>query len=406
MPILIKDFNWSQTEDEIIIRVPLKGVITSKVDFFIRENFVKISYPPFYFEVFLSHNIDEKESRCKILEVETKIILKKIEIIKWEKLEKDFEKNETVKMKEEIIKNAQISSEIERKEKLILKDEIKKEEIRKEIGRETVIREGIESVHKTACLNEMAGVSNQFKKPDIKNNQKDTPRPKIISAKKPADNSTKKSLFQDIPEVRKTGNITITFSERNFVTPKRESQEPAEIDWLMKQHEARKVVGFVEEDLRPEERNPNWLKTKGNDFYRNNNFLAAISAYSLAIRLTNSKCYDLFLNRSAAHFAQENYQRCAEDCSKAFDLLKPEVESTLKFRVQCLARRGKFFFCKKMFCLTKFHFVSKGAALCKLGLTKQGYDELIAAIKLDPNDKQLKQDAEMIRSKLENPDSD
>lgn len=47
-----------------------------------------------------------------------------------------------------------------------------------------------------------------------------------------------------------------------------------------------------------------------------------------------------------------------------------------------------------------------GAALCKLGLTKPGYDELIAAIKLDPLDKQLQQDAEMIRSKLQNPDSD
>lgn len=386
MPILIKDYSWTQTDDDVIIRVPLKGAITSKVDFFIQENFVKISYPPFYFEVFLSHKIDEKESRCKILEVEIKIILKKIEIIQWEKLERDFEKTDTVKMKEEIIKNAQITTEIERKEKIILKDEIKKEEIRKEIGRETEIREGIETINKMACLNEMTGVSDQFKKPVINKIQKDTPRPMIMSAKKTINNSTKKSLFQEIPEVRKTGNITIKFSERNFITPKRESQEPAEVDWLMKQHEARKVVGFVEEDLRPEEMNPNWLKSKGNDFYRNNNFLAAISAYSLAIRLTNGKCYDLFLNRSAAHFAQENYQRCAEDCSKAFELLTPEVQSNLKFRVQCLARRG--------------------AALCKLGLMKQGYDELIAAIKLDPSDKQLQQDAEMIRSKLENPDSD
>lgn len=341
MSILIKDYSWTQTDDEIIIRVPLKGVITSKVDFFIQENFVKISYPPFYFEVFLSHKIDKKESRCKILEVETKIILKKIEMIQWENLEVDFDKTETVRMKEEIIKNAQILSEIERNEKIILKDEIKKEEIRREIGRETVIREGIENIHKTACLNEMSGVSDHFKKPIIHKIQKDTPRPMIMSAKKSVGNSTKKSLFQEIPEVRKSGNITIKFSERNFVTPKRESQEPAEIDWLMKQHEARMVVGFVEEDLRLEEKNPNWLKTKGNDFYRNNNFLAAISAYSLAIRLTNNKCYDLFLNRSAAHFSQENYQRCAEDCSKAFELLQPEVESNLKFRVQCLARRGK-----------------------------------------------------------------
>jgi dyslexia susceptibility 1 candidate gene 1 protein len=106
-----------------------------------------------------------------------------------------------------------------------------------------------------------------------------------------------------------------------------------------------------------------------------------VSAYSTAIRLTGNKYMDAFLNRSAAHLRLGNFQRCAEDCSVAYELLTPRVPSNLKARKQCLARRG--------------------AALCKLGYLKEGYAEFLEAVKLDPNDQALKEDAEMVRKQLE-----
>lgn len=182
------------------------------------------------------------------------------------------------------------------------------------------------------------------------------------------------------PPVRESGTIEIKFSSRNFVTPKRESQDPAEQEWLLKQSEARKAIGFVPDDLHPEERDPMYLKAKGDEFFQQKNYLAAISAYTTATKLA-SNCYELYLNRSAAQFAQGNYQRCAEDCSRALELLHPPVPSNLKARTQAMARRG--------------------AALSKLGFLKQAYDEFIAAVKLDPTDEMLKYDAEMLRAKLE-----
>lgn len=187
------------------------------------------------------------------------------------------------------------------------------------------------------------------------------------------------------PPVRKSGTIEVKFSKRNFLTPKRESQDPAEQEWLLKQAEARKAIGFVPDDLRPEERDPMYLKEKGDEFFRQKNFLAAISAYSTGIRIAEN-CYELHLNRSAAQFAHGNYQRCAEDCSRALELLNPPVASNLKARTQALTRRG--------------------AALSKLGFLKQAYDEFVAAVKLDPTDEMLKSDAEMLRAKLEAAEED
>lgn len=183
------------------------------------------------------------------------------------------------------------------------------------------------------------------------------------------------------PPIRKSGTIEIQFSKRNFATPKRESQDPAEQEWLLKASEARKSIGFIPDDLRPEERDPMFLKSKGDEFFTQKNFLAAISAYTTGIKLAN-KCYELYLNRSAAQFAQGNYQRCAEDCTQALELLVPPVSSNLKSRVQAISRRG--------------------AALYKLGFMKQAYDEFVAAVQLDPTDEILRSDAEMLRAKLEN----
>lgn len=140
------------------------------------------------------------------------------------------------------------------------------------------------------------------------------------------------------------------------------------------------VLGFVEEDLRAEERNPDWLQEKANDFYGKGNYLGAISAYTTAIRMTNGKCYEMLLNRSAAQFAIGNYQRCVEDTSAAYDLLRPHLPINEKARAQCLARRG--------------------AALCRLGMLRQGYEEMVAAARLTPNDEQLKEDLATVEQKL------
>ncbi|XP_071565791.1 dynein axonemal assembly factor 4 [Temnothorax nylanderi] len=174
-----------------------------------------------------------------------------------------------------------------------------------------------------------------------------------------------------IPLPRKSGTINVTFSERAFPTPARESAFVEEQEWLSKQAEARRKTGFVVENLRPEEHDPQWLKDKGDDFFKAGNYLAAISAYTHGIKISD-KMAALYVNRSAAHYALGNYYRCIDDCSKVLELMEPKCESNKVSRARCHARRG--------------------AALCKLSAPQHGIPELEAALKLDPDNKSIKHD--------------
>lgn len=69
-----------------------------------------------------------------------------------------------------------------------------------------------------------------------------------------------------------------------------------------------------------------------------------------------------------------------EDTSSAFELLVPAVPSNLLARSQCLAKRG--------------------AALCKLGYMRQGHDELVAALKLMPNNDSLRKDLATVEAAM------
>lgn len=58
----------------------------------------------------------------------------------------------------------------------------------------------------------------------------------------------------------------------------------------------------------------------------------------------------------------------------------PAVPSNLQCRIRCLSLRG--------------------AALIKLGFLKQGHSELLAAKQMDPLNKQLQADIEMVENEL------
>ncbi|CAB1460200.1 unnamed protein product [Pleuronectes platessa] len=101
----------------------------------------------------------------------------------------------------------------------------------------------------------------------------------------------------NVPAPRRTGNIRVVFTPRVFPTALRESRVEEEEEWLRKQAEARRALNpDVDElqDLKEEDRNPDFLKDKGEQ-------LPA-----------------LFSNRAACHLKLRNLHKALEDSSKDF----------------------------------------------------------------------------------------
>ncbi|XP_055585701.1 dynein axonemal assembly factor 4-like [Uranotaenia lowii] len=388
MPVLLKNHSWNQDSDHITIRVPFPENRLREDDVFTSAQLLKINKPPYYWEALLFLPIVEEDSRCSLLENEVVFILKKQKTgLDWGQLEIEATKQEKISRKEQLLEEHRKRQKELAKQRAIEKDQKKRDEVSRQIERDSEKRAEVERILEESKRRELermneAGkkaLQRAFEKPKAQV-QEPPAKPKIT---KPVPTS---KLIEKIPDVRSNGTVQVTFTKRTFVTPKRESMEHEEKEWIMKQSAVKKAVGCVEDDdLRPEERNPEWLKQKGDSFFQQKNYLAAISAYSTGIKLTK-EYYSLYLNRSAAHLAMENYQRCAEDCSAALELLVPPIEANRKARTTCLARRG--------------------AALVKMGYIRQGFEELSAACKLDPLNENLRREMDMVAELLENNDED
>lgn len=305
MSIFIENVTWSQTDSEIIIKLPIQGKkVTDNV--IITEKFMKINIQPYYYELFFEGTICPEESLCKVLETCIKCILKKSNGERWESLGTPSKVNGKLNEKctlNEIRKERRAEYEQKVKEQCVQKkkdrQQLERDVLNRRLDRDSEIRAKIENTQKLLKEQQLSGqTKGKVENTKPQNNSKAAIQKESM---KPA---------PKLPPVRSFATIGVTFSERRFKTPKRESLEQAEREWCAKQHEIMtKNVGFCDESLNDDERDPKWLLNKGREFYEKKNFLGAISAFSSGIKIANESA-DLYLSRAKAHFHLKNFQRC------------------------------------------------------------------------------------------------
>ncbi|XP_056454547.1 dynein assembly factor 4, axonemal [Gadus chalcogrammus] len=396
MPLIVKDYTWTQTESMVYLRVPLKGATAEHVDILSTDEYLKVHFPPFLLEAFLFEAVDEAKSTAKIGNGVAVISLpKKIHRL-WDHLVLSINDKQTKKEIRERALQAHMEKTADgRKEKAVKKQQEKKYALETMMKLEQEERDLIQKMkdeEREKATAELEGwkkrqIQTAVEKPPINLTKRDKVQTLHHASRgcsvNPGPTSSRAGSRKeqvDLPAPRSSGTIQIKFTPRVFPTALRESRVPEEEEWLRKQAEARRA-GNTElaaelKDLSDEERNPDWLKDKGDKYFATGNYQGAVNAYNLAIRL-NSKIPAFYSNRAACHLKLRNLHKALDDTSKALDLLTPPVADNASARARAHVRRG--------------------TAFCELELYTEGLQDYSAAIKIDPQNKVLQADAHRIR---------
>ncbi|CAM5145137.1 unnamed protein product [Eretmochelys imbricata] len=412
MPVWVRDYSWRQTDTAVFLSLPMRGVRVTQANIFCTDQYLKVNVPPFLFEAILYAPIDDTSSTAKIRNETIFFTLYKKEVAMWESLVmENGDKEKMQRIRENAIIKAQEKADEEEKSKAVTKREHKKYALEATMKLEETERKRIENLkeeERKKVTEELERWKekqrNEEKQRRIQREEEIRRERKLIEEKKKQEINKAKTLNagtsktrsistracssenifsgklkeESFPAPRSAGTIKISFTSRVFPTALRESRVAEEEEWLHKQAEARRAMNanFSElKDLNEEEKNPDWLKDKGNKMFATGNYLAAVNAYNLAI-LLNNKIPVLYLNRAACHLKLRNLHKTIEDSSKALELLIPPVSDNADARVKAYVRRG--------------------TAFCQLELYAEGLQDYEAALKIDPTNKTLEQDAEKI----------
>lgn len=401
MPIIIKDFTWTQSNERVCINLPLKGTKSSSLDIVSSMEYFKVSYAPFLFECWFPQMVKDEE--CSAI-VSNGIISLKFEKLlekEWPSLfHEEFKDKELLKkIREEALVHAGERSKRLQEQKLEMRAKNKKEALQQQMKLEADERALITSI-KEAEKKQTTLEIEEFKVAPAKKSTLALTQSKPIESLEASSDTdseqNEKNLFteesapnllpniepiseiKDLPEPRATRTIQITFTPRVFPTPQRESTNRQETEWLENQEEARKFTELPDDlkDLSANETSLDWLKQKANDFYAQGNFQSAIGAYTHALKLF-PKVPALYSNRAACHYSLRNLIKCVEDSTRALELLTPPVQDNAKSRLKAHLRRGSGF--------------------CELELYAEGLLDYEAALKIEPDNKDIIEDAENIR---------
>ncbi|XP_027322608.1 dynein axonemal assembly factor 4 isoform X3 [Anas platyrhynchos] len=379
MPVWLRGHSWRQSGSAVFLSLPVPGVRVTAANIFCTERYLKVSVPPFLFEAILYAPIDDTNSTAKIGNGIVFFTLYKKEVGMWESLTLENASKEKLQyLRENAVLKAHEKAKEETEAKKVTKQEHKKYALEATMKLEEAERKRIEELKEQErqkvtkelelWKDQLKNVENQKKvqkegqlheeveqlkeKKKEKINKTSIPSEETLKTRlKPTKGRGSCSMFSEnlkeeqLPAPRSSGTIKINFTSRVFPTALRESRVAEEEEWLHKQAEARRIINAdlsELKDLKEEEKNPDWLKDKGNKMFATGNYLAAVNAYNLAVRL-NNKLPLLYLNRAACHLKLRNLHKAIEDSSKALELLTPPVPDNENARVKAYVRRGTAF---------------------------------------------------------------
>ncbi|XP_056908742.1 dynein assembly factor 4, axonemal isoform X3 [Takifugu flavidus] len=372
MPLNFSNWSWTQSESTVYVTLPLRGAAAGKVDIVLTQDYLKVHHPPYLFEAFLLQPIDDVGSSARVTDSAVFLRLLKRAPEPWEGLLTDAGEEATKRLREKALLSYQ--------EKLRSESRLRAESSRADSKYALKTMMKLEEKQQ-ARIKELKETEQERVSAELRAWQQ---KPEEPAGKRPEDRRGRKlQSCLEPPAPRAPGRIGVTFTPRVFPTALRESRVAQEEEWLRRQAEARQVEAADDAELKELEepqRNPAWLKDKGDKCFLREDYLGALNAYGLALRL-NPKSPALYSNRAACHLKLKNLHKSIEDSSQALHLLAPPVDANAAARARAHARRG--------------------AAFCQLQLYAEGLQDYQAAVAITPSNQALQADVQKIRDTIQ-----
>lgn len=139
------------------------------------------------------------------------------------------------------------------------------------------------------------------------------------------------------------------------------------------------------------ERQPVFLKDKGDAMFKQGNYRGAINAYSRAIDL-DPQLPLIWANRAACQLKVGNHEACIEDCTQVLEMLEPATTSGRTFPgMDAQAMRN----------VTLKALARRGAARAQSSKLEEAVQDYTEALKLDPDNKALQAALDEIKLSME-----
>lgn len=211
-----------QTDEEIKILIELNRLITRKPDIVLLPTYLKFNNPPIFFERHLTQEIDEVASFCRIFKNEARIILIKKEKGIWPEIFQKLTKEELFQKRLEISDQI-VTRNKERDEKALERYETKRRnEIDREVRRETAMRERVNQFKEQACHEAMTVAP---KETHVKSKGEMFRASSASMSANVLGGVATPIAPRSMAALRSSAKINVNFSTFQYATPKRESQE-------------------------------------------------------------------------------------------------------------------------------------------------------------------------------------
>ena len=250
MPIIVKDFTWTQSNERVCINLPLKGTKSSNLDILSSTEYCKISYAPFFFECWFSGIVRDEECTAVVNNGIISLTFNKQDEKEWTDLfHSEHGNKELIKViREEAISHVGERAKRLAKEKQDERTKNKKTALKSQMNLENEQRQLINNIKETERIQTTKEIEIFKQQKESKSLALITPKEQILSDREDCCSSDEekqdKNIFdepivkvkikepeqEDLPAPRSTSTIQVKFTPRIFPTPQRESTNKQETE--------------------------------------------------------------------------------------------------------------------------------------------------------------------------------